>query len=210
MIHGLTIKSRRKEDWVKKMDQQKTKEMKSSIWSVREMCTIGMMTALICVMAPFSVPIPISPVPISLTNLALYFAIYVLGGKRTTICCVLYLLIGLAGVPVFSNFTGGAGKLLGPTGGYLIGFLFMVILGGYIVDRWNNKILICVLGLIAGTGLCYMFGTVWLAVQLDKSFGDALLIGVIPFLPGDFVKIVIASLIGPRVRKLIKKAGYIS
>ena len=78
------------------------------------------MTAVICVLAPFS--LPIGPVPISLTNLAIYFVLYMLGVKRGTISYLVYLLIGLVGVPVFSGFTSGPGKLFGPTGGYLIGY----------------------------------------------------------------------------------------
>ena len=78
---------------------------------------VGLMAALICVMGPFSIPLPISPVPISLTNLAVYFVIYAIGMKKGTLAYLVYLLIGFAGLPVFSAFTGGAGKLLGPTGG---------------------------------------------------------------------------------------------
>lgn len=181
---------------------------KNTVSRVKDMSFIGMMTAVICVMAPFSIPIPISPVPVSLTNLALYFAIYILGWKRASICCILYLFIGMAGVPVFSNFSGGPGKLFGPTGGYLIGFLFMVIAAGYLVDKWNKNIWICVLGLVIGTGICYIFGTIWLAYQQHMTFEAALLAGVIPFLPADLVKIVIAAIIGPKVRKLLEKAGF--
>ena len=83
-------------------EQAKTK----SGWSVREMTLIAVMAAVTCVLGPLSVPIGV--VPISLTNLAVYFAVYILGTKRGTLSCLVYLLIGLAGVPVFSGFTGGA------------------------------------------------------------------------------------------------------
>ena len=89
--------------------------------STRQLAVIGVMTAVTCVLAPFS--LPIGPVPISLTNLAIYFSLYVLGTKFGCISYVIYLLIGFIGVPVFSGFTNGPGKLLGPTGGYLIGFI---------------------------------------------------------------------------------------
>ena len=81
--------------------------------------TTAIMTAVMCILGPLS--IPIGPVPITLTNLAIYLAMYILGTKRGSAAVCLYLLIGLAGLPVFSGFTGGPGKLLGPTGGYLIG-----------------------------------------------------------------------------------------
>lgn len=102
--------------------------------SVRQIAVIGVMTAVTCVLAPFS--IPIGPVPISLTNFAVYMSLYVLGMKEGTLSYLIYLLMGLAGVPVFSGFTNGPGKLFGPTGGYLVGFLPMAVLAGLVVDRF--------------------------------------------------------------------------
>lgn len=90
--------------------------------STKTIALIGVMTAVICILGPLSVPLPFSPVPLSLTTFALYLAIYVLGTKMSLICYFLYLLIGFVGVPVFSSFSAGPAKLLGPTGGYLIGF----------------------------------------------------------------------------------------
>ena len=80
----------------------------------------ALMTAVTCILAPLS--IPIGPVPISLTNLAIYISLYLLGWKRGTISYLIYLLIGLVGIPVFSGFTGGPAKLAGPTGGYIIDY----------------------------------------------------------------------------------------
>ena len=91
------------------------------------------MAAVICVLGPLSVPI--GPVPISLTNFAIYITMYVLDAKRGTIAYLIYMLIGLAGLPVFSGFSGGAGKLFGPTGGYIIGFLPMAFVIGVVIDR---------------------------------------------------------------------------
>ena len=100
----------------------------------KTMVMISLMAAVICILGPLSLAIPISPVPISLTNLAVYFTIYVLGTKKGTISYLIYLLIGLIGIPVFSGFTGGPAKLLGPTGGYLIGFIFMALLSGLCIS----------------------------------------------------------------------------
>ena len=93
---------------------------------IYQMAIIGVMTAIICILGPLSIPIGL--VPVSLTNLAILFALYVLGMKKGTLSCILYLLIGLIGLPVFSGFSSGPGKLLGPTGGYLIGFIFMALI----------------------------------------------------------------------------------
>ncbi len=173
----------------------------------KTMTIVGLMTALTCILAPVSIAIPISPVPISLATLAIYFSVYVLGGKRGTISCVIYLLIGFAGLPVFSSFTGGVGKLLGPTGGYMIGYVFMALIFGFFIDRWATKYVLHIVGMVLGTIVCYLLGTVWLSIQAQISFYAALGVGVLPFIPGDIVKMIIAMAAGLAVRKRLRKAG---
>ena len=110
--------------------------------STRKLVLIALMTAITCIFAPMAIPIPVSPVPISLTNLVIMISIYVLGFKDATISYIVYLLLGLVGLPVFSGFTGGLGKLAGPTGGYLIGFIFLALISGLFVDKFpKNRIL---------------------------------------------------------------------
>lgn len=179
--------------------------MKEKSLSIQQLAVIGVMAAVICILAPFSIPIGV--VPISFTNLAIYIAIYVLGTKKGTISCLIYLLIGLVGIPVFSGFTGGPGKLFGPTGGYLIGFAFMALISGIFIDRFITKMYLCFVGMLLGTAVCYLLGTIWLAYQASLSFHAALAAGVIPFIPGDLIKIIIAMLIGPQLRKVLNKAG---
>ena len=173
----------------------------------KTMVMISLMAAVICILGPLSLAIPISPVPISLTNLAVYFTIYVLGTKKGTISYLIYLLIGLIGIPVFSGFTGGPAKLLGPTGGYLIGFIFMALLSGLCIEHTENRN-VHFIGMLLGTAVCYLFGTVWLAKLAVMSFDAALAAGVIPFIPGDLTKIVLALLIGPTIRARLRKAGF--
>jgi len=99
-----------------------------NFFNLKDMVLMALFAALTCVLAPLAVPI--GPVPISLTNLVIYFSLYVLGWQRATITYIVYLLLGLVGLPVFSGFEGGVGKVAGPTGGYLIGFIFMAIVCG--------------------------------------------------------------------------------
>ncbi len=171
---------------------------------------IGLMTAVLCIMGPMSLVIPISPVPISLTNLAIYLAVILLGMKRGTVVTLVYLFIGLIGIPVFSAFTGGPGKLIGPTGGYLVGFIFLALIAGYAVDRFPGKISWTALGMVAGTIVLYGLGTAWLAYSAGMTFSQALFAGVVPFIPGDAVKIAIAIMIGFPVKKRLIKAGILS
>ncbi|MDD3414107.1 MAG: biotin transporter BioY [Lachnospiraceae bacterium] len=176
--------------------------------SISNLTLIGLMAAVTCVLGPLS--IPIGPVPITFTNLAIYLTVILLGWKKGTISYIIYLLIGLVGIPVFSGFTGGPGKLFGPTGGYLIGFAFMALISGIFVDKFKGKIGFYVVGMVLGIAVTYLFGTAWLAYQASMSFTAALGAGVIPFIPGDLVKIVIAVIIGPIIRKRIVKAGYLN
>lgn len=177
-------------------------------WDAKLIALVGMMAAVTCVLGPLSIPLPISPVPISLTNFAIYLAIYVLGTKRGTLSYVIYLLIGLAGLPVFSAFTGGAGKLLGPTGGYLIGFIPMALICGIFIEKWQQRYLHFI-GMVLGTLVAYALGTAWLAWQAEMTFSAALAAGVIPFIPGDLAKIIICLLIGPEIRKRLRAAGLV-
>lgn len=175
--------------------------------NTKALALTGVMAAVICIMGPLSIPLPFSPVPISLTNLAVYFSVYVLGMKKGSISYVIYLLLGLVGLPVFSSFTGGPGKLLGPTGGYLIGFLFMAVICGLFIDKWPDKRYMGFLGMVIGSMVYYFFGGAWLAHQAGLSFYAALAAGVVPFIPGDIAKMIIAMLIGPEIAKRLKKAG---
>lgn len=177
-------------------------------FNAKTMALIGVMTAVICIMGPLSIQLPVSPVPISLGTLAIYFVVYVLGMKKGTISCCVYLLIGFIGIPVFTAFSSGPAKLFGPTGGYLIGYIFMALLCGAVVDKTNN-VFLCFLGMLLGTAVLYLFGTVWLAHQADMTFMEALAAGVIPFILGDLAKIVVAMIAGGQIKKRLKRAGLI-
>lgn len=172
---------------------------------VREMALIAVMAAVTCVLGPLSIPIGI--VPISLTNFAIYLAVYVLGCKRGAFSYVVYLLLGLVGMPIFSGFTGGVGKLFGPTGGYLLGFLFVALISGWFIDRFDCKRIPSAIGMMLGMLVCYLFGTAWLAYQAGMTFYAALAAGVLPFIVGDLIKIAAAVVIGPQIRRQIIRAG---
>ena len=166
------------------------------------MAIIGVMTAITCILGPLSIPIPVSPVPISLTNLAVYFAVYVLGMKRGTISYLVYLLIGLIGVPVFSAFSGGPGKLFGPTGGYIIGFLFTaVFLAATRGEKYSFK-RYALLGCVVGIPLIYLFGFVQLKLVTGMPWDKAFMTGVLPFIPLDIVKCLGAAFLAGPIHRI--------
>ena len=164
----------------------------------------ALMAAVTCVLAPMA--IPIGPVPISLTNLAIYLSLYLLGWKWGTASYVVYMLIGMVGVPVFSGLTGGLGKLAGPTGGYIIGFVPMAVLAGLVIDHSRNRAVQFV-GMAAATAVCYAFGTAWFCLSMDSTVSAALGLCVFPFIPGDAVKMLLAMTFGPMLRGRLERAG---
>ena len=179
----------------------------SSANKTKTMALIGVMAAVTCILGPLSVPI--GQIPISLTNLVIYFTVFVLGIWAGTGSYGIYLLLGAVGLPVFSGFAGGLGKLLGPTGGYLIGFIFMALIGGAVIELSHRNIFLTMLGWVVGTAVAYAFGTVWFVYLMKCSVTYALTVCVYPFIGFDIVKIVIATLLGKTVRYAITKAGFI-
>lgn len=175
----------------------------------KQLTAIGLMTALLCIIAPFSIPLPVSPVPISLTNFIIFIIVYVLGTKDAVTCVIIYLILGAAGLPVFSSFSGGLGKLAGPTGGYLIGFIFLTLIQGFLTEKIPENNIAAIAGMILGTAVCYAFGTAWLAWQMNQNFFAALAIAVLPYLPGDATKIIIAAVAGPKLRAAVRKQKLI-
>lgn len=172
--------------------------------SVRQMSICALMCALLCILGPLA--IPIGPVPLSLTLFVLFLSVEILGMKLGTLSFLLYLLLGFFGLPVFSGYAGGAAKLLGPTGGYLFGMIFCALCAGFFLERFPDKPVLQLLGMLIGLLLCYLFGTLWLrALLLPKKPGfglwDALMMGVLPFIPGDLCKIGLAFWLGRRIRR---------
>ncbi len=164
--------------------------------------------AILCVLAPLS--IPVGPVPVSLATLAVYFILYLLGMKRSMVAVIVYLLIGLAGVPVFSGFSAGPAKLVGPTGGYLLGYIPLVLIAGAVTDRYYRNRVISAIGLIAATAILYAAGTAWLAYSANMEPYAAIEAGVIPFVPFDLVKIALAVVLGPVLRIRLEKTGLLN
>lgn len=170
---------------------------------VKDMTLTAVMAALVCIAGPLTVPA--GPIPLSLATLAVYLAGAVLGKKRGTLAVALYLLIGIIGVPVFSGFSGGFQKLAGVTGGYLIGYLpcaFLSGLGAELAEE-RGRIRILPAMMAAGTAVLYAVGTAWFMIQSGNALGTALSLCVVPFLPGDAVKIAAAVMLTVPVRKAV-------
>jgi biotin transport system substrate-specific component len=145
--------------------------------------------------------IPIGPVPIVLQNLFVLLAGLVLGPFWGLACIAIYLLMGVAGLPVFSGGTAGIGRIFGPTGGYLLGYLPAVVVTGTISQWFNHTRAGRVAALAAGALVVYGAGVPWLKVVLNLSWSKALAVGMYPFLLGDSLKIATAAYVAERITR---------
>ncbi len=164
----------------------------------------ALLSALVCVLAPFS--LQIGPIPISLATLAVYFVAASADLKISLPAILVYIGLGGVGVPVFSGFQGGFQKLMGLTGGYIIGYIPCVIIIGLLLKASSKKLMIPI-SMAAGTAVLYIFGTVWFLVLTGKELAYALAVCVVPFLLGDGIKIAAATaltlIIKPRLEKIL-------
>ncbi len=162
----------------------------------------------------------LGPVPFTLQTFAVFLAIAVLGGKRGTLAVVVYLLMGAVGLPVFSNFSGGIGALLGTTGGYILGFFGSALVMWAMEAAFGRKtwvlalsmvlgLLVLALSMVLGLLVCYAFGTAWFMQVYARTSGPvglAAALGwcVFPYVVPDLVKIALALLLSKRLAKAIQ------
>lgn len=150
--------------------------------SVNNLCLIAISVAFICVIAPFV--IPVGMVPFSFANFVILLLSSVSGKKMGSIATILYILIGAFGLPVFSGFSGGVGKLVGPTGGFIIGFIPMAYING-IGKNKKNPLFYSFLAVLCD----YIIGLIYFMVVTEFDFYKSLLICVVPFIIPDIIKI---------------------
>jgi biotin transport system substrate-specific component len=162
----------------------------------------SLMAALIAAGAYLA--IPIGPVPIVLQNLFVFLAGLLLGARWGLACIGIYLLAGICGLPVFAGGTGGIGRLVGPTGGYLLGYIPAIAAIGWLSAKGKHKTVGDYLALIIGASLVYAFGVTWLQVVTGMPWEKTLMVGMVPFLPGDVIKIIVAVPMARVLRPYLK------
>ncbi len=177
--------------------------MKNS--SVRKLVFCALFAALIAVFAQLQIPLP-GLVPISLATFGVMMAGLLLGWQYGALAVLVYVLLGAVGAPVFAGLKGGVSALMGPTGGYIVGYLPYALLAGLPAKKlqgsfWGR----CAL-LALGTLACYGLGTAWFIHVTGKTLGASLSLCVLPFLPGDAGKILLSSFLTPRLRKAMEQA----
>ncbi len=174
-----------------------------------DMVYIAVFAVLIAICSWISIP---TTVPFTLQTFAVFLAVGVLGGKRGSLSVLIYILLGAVGIPVFANFSGGFGILIGQTGGYIVGFLFSALLMWLMEALLGKKTWVLGLSMVLGLIVCYTIGTVWFMVVYSKNTGAiglAAVLGwcVIPFIIPDLIKIALALVLSKRLDKVLKLNG---
>jgi len=174
---------------------------------IREIVLVVTGSILIALAAQFYFPLPFSPVPITGQTFAVLLLAALYGHNRGGLTVLTYLILGIAGRPVFASGTFGIATIIGPTGGYLVGFLPAAYIVGFLSKKgWDRKVWTTATSMIIGNVVIYLAGTTWLSRFV--GWDNVLQTGLIPFLIGDGAKIVLATLLLPTGWKLINRPRH--
>jgi biotin transport system substrate-specific component len=175
-------------------------------FAVRDAILVAGYAVLVGLLAQLVVNLPFTPVPITGQTFGVLLGGMALGARRALIGMLLYVVVGLAGVPWFAGHTGGFGVLGAPSFGYLVGFVVAAAALGVLAERGlDRKLPLALLAMVAGTAIIYFFGVTWLWNSLHISYVTALKLGLLPFLIGDALKAVLAAGLLPGAWKLVHK-----
>lgn len=170
-----------------------------------DMVYIAVFAVIMAICSWISIPVQ---VPFTLQTFGVFVAVGVLGGKRGTLAVLVFILLGVLGIPVFAGFQGGIGILLGTTGGYIVGFLLSALVMWGFEKLFGKKPVMQILSMLAGLIVCYAFGTIWFMIVYTRSSGAvglATVLGwcVVPFIIPDLIKIGLAYFLSGKVRKYV-------
>lgn len=182
---------------------------KSKIKKIRavDIASVSMLTALIAVCSWIS--IPIGNIPVTFQTFAVCTAVGILGRKKATAAVIVYLILGIAGLPVFSFFRGGISVLFSMSGGYAAGFVLLAFVSGLIIGKTERKIPFMMFGFITGLVCCYLFGSLWYMFIYMKNTGEigfvtVLATCVLPYIIPDIIKLLLAAVVSKAVKKRVK------
>lgn len=166
----------------------------------------ALMAALTAICSQILIPLPL--VPINLALFAVHLTGALLGAQYGTLSIIVYVLLGAAGVPVFAGFQSGPAALFGSTGGYILGYVLCAFLVGLLSRRFGMRFGGLCLSMAVGVVVCYAFGTLWFMYVSGMNLVSSLSYCVLPFLPGDVVKILLAALLTLRLQKPLRALGF--
>ncbi|AUM63923.1 biotin transporter BioY [Brevibacillus laterosporus] len=175
--------------------------------NLRTYMVIAIFTAITAVFAQITIPLP--SVPITGQTLAVGLVATVLGSRYGTVSMVLYALLGAIGVPVFAGFSGGPQVLIGPTGGFIFGFIATAFIMGYLLEKTKYTFTMALIANLLGMVVTFLFGVVQLKLVLNLSWAGAMAAGVTPFIAGGIIKAVLAAYVGIILRKRLISIGML-
>lgn len=165
----------------------------------------ALFAALIAVLGLVAIPLPFSPVPVTGQSLGIMLAGGILSVRQAAYSVLTFLLIGAVGVPVFAGVTGGIGILVGPRGGYLIGFLVGAIIIALVKGKENNVWRLALANLVGGILVVYTLGVLWLSFVTGMGLEKAITVGALPYIPGDLFKVFVATIVAVTITKRLPK-----
>ncbi len=173
--------------------------------TTKDMVLCGIFAAIICICSVINIPIGV--IPVTLAPFGIMLACSTLGVRKGMLSTIVYILIGAVGIPVFAGFKGGISVLTGPTGGYIIGYVFLAFASGLGAREFKlgklANIIISILCNIFGLALCYLFGTIQFLFITKADLAYAMSVCVIPFIGFDIIKAVCASIPAYAIRKAV-------
>ena len=167
----------------------------------RDFMYSSIFAAVISVLGYLVFPLPFSPVPVTGQSLGIMLTGCLLTTRQAAMAVGTFLLIGVAGVPVFAGGTSGIGSIIGPRGGYLIGFLIGAIIISLIKKKFSSIWGLGLANTVGGIFVVYLFGVLWLNWFTGMGLSAAIAGGALPFIPGDIFKVIVASIVGYKVNK---------
>lgn len=195
-----------------------TKELSKSRIRTQAITKIAILVACLCISAYITIPLSFSPAPITLQTLIVNMIAILLTPWESFMALLVYILLGLVGLPIFSGGVGGPAKLFGPTGGYIIAFLVaapamswlknyaQLLIGKFVKKHAVSQIIAYTLNaIVIGMTIVYLLGTIYMKLLMGCTFAEALVMAVVPYIPLDIVKCICAALIAVPVKRALEK-----
>lgn len=171
----------------------------------RELTKISICITLICISSYISFPLPFTPTMVTAQTIIINLIALILTPKQSLIVVLVYILLGSFGLPVFSGGTSGFGKIFGPTGGFILGFLVIAPIMSYLKGKKNDLKRYLTITIFVGMPVLYTFGTIFMCIVLKTTVRSALLLAVVPFIVGDIFKCFVSSYLAVKLNKVLCK-----
>lgn len=171
--------------------------------NTRDMVICALFASLTAALSQIAIPIPFTTVPLTMQVFAVALTGVVLGHKKAIISILIYMLMGIVGIPVFAHFNGGLHVIVGYTGGFILAFPLMVTVIGYVSEK-SKKYIYIFMSMIVALIIAYLLGCIQYSFLAGVGFKEAFVLCVLPFIPVDLIKVVLATTVGINIKKKLK------